>query len=288
MPYGTAARRLSPNLATEDRSPGSAGLCLCDGVDECVRAVRLQIRRGAKVIKVFSSGGVLSIADDPMRQQFSDEELGAVVREANRLGRLVAAHAHGKEGIMAALRAGVGSVEHGTFLDEECCRLMRENGVVYVPTRTVVVEGLKHPELMSKESYEKMLRIGREHIRAYRLAVRMGVKVVLGTDSAISTPGSGLSLGSSGSELVYAVEEAGMSELQAIEAATANGPLCLGQLGMAPEKSGRIHEGYDADLIALSESPLDGNIKVFKHVEKVTHVWKDGIMVKGPMVGKVW
>ena len=285
LPYGAAAAKLGlPPFAgagCNDAQPGSAGLCLCDGADECRRAVRLQIRRGAKVIKVFSSGGVLSIADDPMRQQFSDGELGVIVEEANRLGRMVAAHAHGKEGIMAALRAGVGSIEHGTFMDEECCALMKERGVVYVPTRTVLVEAVKHPELMSPESYRKLLRIAEFHTKAYRLAVKMGVTVVLGTDSGISTPGLGVSIGiASGRELGHAVEAGGMGELEAIEAATANGPLCVGGLGMAP-KTGRVEKGYDADLVGLSESPLDGNMGVFTHYKKITHVWKSGTMVKG-------
>lgn len=261
---------------------GSTGLCLADGVDECRRAVRLLVRRGAKVIKVFASGGVLSIADDPLRQQFSDEELQTIVQEAERAGRIVAAHVHGKQGIMAALRAGCKTIEHGTYMDDECVELMKAHGVVYVPTRTIVKIGIDHPELMSPESYKKMVETAKHHLAAYRLAVRSGVKIALGTDLGISTPPTHpLALGNSGGELAYAVHDAGMDELQAIEAATAMGPEALGHLGMAP-KSGRIEVGYDADLIALNGDPLK-NIDLFKDPKNITHVWKGGKLFKSPI-----
>jgi len=258
---------------------GGAGLCIVDGVEGCRKAVRLQVRRGAKVIKVFASGGVLSIADDPMRQQFSDEELSTIVEEAKRMGRLVAAHVHGKPGILAALRAGCGTLEHGTYLDDECLEIMKKQGTVYVATRTIVEEGVKHPELMSPESFEKMKVTARFHETAYKLAIKSGVTIALGTDSGISTPGLGASLGMGGSELSYAVR-AGMTPLQAIRSATANGPLSLGSHGMAP-KSGQIRTGYDADLIAVNDNPLE-DVGLFKDPKNVTHVWKGGKLYKSP------
>ena len=101
---------------------------LADGPDECARAVREQLRRNAKVIKVCASGGVLSEVDDPVHQQFTVAELRAIVEVAGLADRVVAAHCHGKPGIMAALRAGVRTIEHGTYLDDECCDAMRETG----------------------------------------------------------------------------------------------------------------------------------------------------------------
>ena len=287
LAYGIAALSLgvpptTPSLS-HSSAPGSAGLCLTDGVPECIKAVRLQIRRGARVIKIFATGGVLSIRDDPMLAQFSADELDAIVGEATRHGRLVAAHAHGKAGIMAALRAGVGSIEHGTYMDEECVKLMKERGVVYVPTRTVVVEGLKHPELMSPESYAKLKVVAKRHKDAYRLAVKSGLKIVLGTDCSISTPGLGVSLGMGGREFELAVEDGGMSELEAIEAGTANGKLCLGEgWGWVKEmKTGVVREGYEADLVGLKESPLGGNMGALGKAEMVGWVWKQGCLLKG-------
>ncbi|KAH0832462.1 amidohydrolase [Fonsecaea pedrosoi] len=262
-------------------SPGTGPMIIADGIDECRRAVRLLVRRGAKCIKVFASGGVLSIADDPMRQQFSLDELKVIVEEARRAGRVVGAHCHGKDGIMAALHAGVHSIEHGTYMDEECIELMKEQGTVYVPTRTIVKVGVDHPELMSPESYRKMLETAKYHRTAYRLAVQSGVKIVLGTDLGISTPATHpLAHGRSGGELSYAVSDGGMEPLAAIEAATAMGPEVLGSLGMAP-KSGRIEVGYDADLIALNVNPLE-NMDVFKEPKNITHVWKGGRLFKSP------
>ncbi|OAP63181.1 hypothetical protein AYL99_02408 [Fonsecaea erecta] len=260
---------------------GTGPMIIADGVDECRRAVRLLVRRGAKCIKVFASGGVLSIADDPLRQQFSLDELKVIVEEAQRAGRVVGAHCHGKDGIMAALHAGVHSIEHGTYMDEECIELMKKQGTVYVPTRTIVKVGVDHPELMSPESYRKMLETARYHRAAYRLAVKSGVKIALGTDLGISTPATHpLAHGQSGGELAYAVSDGGMEPLEAIEAATAMGPEVLGDLGMAP-KSGRIEVGYDADLIALSANPLK-DMDLFKEPKNITHVWKGGRLFKSP------
>lgn len=269
-------------LGVGGEARGISPLCLADGIDEVRKAVRLQIRRGAAVIKVLASGGVLSIADDPMLQQFSSEELSTIVSEAGRMNRIVAAHVHGKAGILAAIRAGCKTLEHGTYLDQECISLMKENDVMLVATRTIVIEGVKHPELMSKESYAKMLETAKHHLEAYKLAIKSGVKIALGTDLGLSVPGQALSLGNSGAELGYAVE-AGMTALEAIEAATANGPLTLGS--MAP-KSGQIREGYDADLIAVNQSPLM-DIRVLAEAKNITHVWKGGRLCKGPASG-VW
>ncbi|EXJ57227.1 hypothetical protein A1O7_07574 [Cladophialophora yegresii CBS 114405] len=262
-------------------APGTGPMIIADGVDECRRAVRLLIRRGATCIKVFASGGVLSIADDPLRQQFSLAELQTIVAEAERNGRVVAAHVHGKAGIMAAIMAGVHTIEHGTYMDEECIEDMKKRGIVYVPTRTIVKVGVDHPELMSPESYRKMLITARHHKEAYRLAVRSGVKIALGTDLGISAPTDHpLAHGRSGGELSYAVSDGGMTPLQAVEAATAMGPETLGDLGMKPE-SGVIKMGYDADMIALKEDPLQ-NMDLFEKPENITHVWKGGRLFKSP------
>ena len=125
-----------------DYSAQGGMMRLADGPDECARAVREQLRRNAKVIKVCASGGVLSEVDDPVHQQFTVAELRVIVEVAGLADRVVAAHCHGKPGIMAALRAGVRTIEHGTYLDDECCDAMRETSAILVPTRTIIEDML--------------------------------------------------------------------------------------------------------------------------------------------------
>jgi len=225
----------------------------------------------------MASGGVLSRDDDPHFQQFSDEEMEVMVKEAKRFNRVVAAHVHGKPGIMAALRAGCHTLEHGTYLDEEAVDLMLKKDAMLVATRTILVESMKHIDLIPPTSRDKMRETAKYHKQAYELAIKKGVKIALGTDLGVSIPGEPLSHGRSGGELLYAVE-AGMTPLEAIEAATANGPLTVGP--MVP-KSGQIREGYDADVIALSKDPLK-NIGCLRDVKNVTHVWKGGVPYKYP------
>lgn len=254
-----------------------APLQLCDGVDECMKAVRLQLRKGADVIKICASGGVLSERDNPQDQQFSDAELKAIVEEAHRAQRIVAAHCHGKKGIMAALKAGVSTIEHGTWLDDECLDIMKKQGAMLIATRSIVDGGMKIIDQLPPASAKKMRETDKIHKAAYAKAVKSGVKIALGTDLGMSLPGQILSHGNNGKELVFAVE-AGMSELQAIEAATYMGPQTLGP--MAP-RSGWLKEGYDADLIAVAENPLE-NIAVLAEVDKIDYVWKGGELVKAP------
>ncbi|KAL7782424.1 amidohydrolase [Trichoderma ceciliae] len=247
--------------------------CICDGPDECRRAVRLQIRRGAKCIKVLASGGVLSRDDNPLHAQFSEEELNAIVDEASRMERPVAAHVHGKKGIIAAVKAGVTSVEHVSFADEECIDLIKERGTIYIATRTIVelllVTGGKG---LPKSIWEKAKLCGSNHIKAYELAIKSGVTIALGTDTP---PGFNMAV-----ELDYAVQ-AGMSNLDAIKAATANGPLTV--KGQAP-RSGQLKVGYAADIIGVCENPAE-DVKVLQKKENIIWVWKGGKLLKGPNTG---
>jgi imidazolonepropionase-like amidohydrolase len=249
---------------------------LADGVEECRKAVRINLRRGAKVIKVMTSGGAASLDDDPAYQQFSDEELATIVTEAGRMGLVCAAHAVGKAGILAAIRAGFKTIQHGSYSDEEVWRLMKEHDMIYVATITAVMCVVDNPDSYPKEVYDKVAKYVDLHLAAYAGAVEHGVTCALGSD-LFGGPGSVLAPGQNGRELYYAVE-AGMTPLQAIEAATANGPLALGPR-QAP-KSGQIREGYDADFIALSRNPLV-DMSIFKDPDNITHIWKGGKLVKG-------
>ncbi|GMQ85316.1 MAG: amidohydrolase family protein [Acidimicrobiia bacterium] len=252
---------------------GSGFGVLCDGVPECLKAVRLQLRGGARVIKVCASGGVISEVDDPIHQQFSGEELHAIVAEAGRAERVVAAHCHGKAGIMAALDAGVKTIEHGSYLDEEAALLMIERDAILVPTRSIVAQLPEMEDILPRYAYEKGVAIADRHAEALKIAIAAGVTIAMGTDFFIS----GDAYGRNSLEIRH-LQDAGMSALEAIEAATATGPLTLGPQAPA---SGQLVAGYDADVIAIDFNPLADNTG-WGDRDRVTHVWKSGHPVKQP------
>ena len=246
---------------------------LCDGVDEVTKAVRINLRRNAKVIKVCASGGVMSEVDHPMHQQFSDEELRAIVEEAARAERIVAAHCHGKAGIMAALRAGAKTIEHGSFLDEEAADLMVEIGAMLVPTRFVVDQLLQMEEKLPRYAYEKGVFVADAQMQGMKIAAAKGVRFAAGTDIFLT----GALHGQNSAEIRF-LQDAGLTALEAIEAATANGPDTLGP--QAPAASGQLREGFDADVIAIDFDPLE-DASAWGDPDRVTHVWKAGLAVKG-------
>ena len=243
-------------------------LRLADGTSECMRAVREQLRRGAAVIKVCASGGVLSEVDHPVHQQFTDAELRTIVEVAGLADRVVAAHCHGKPGIMAALRAGVATIEHGTYLDEEACDAMRETGTILVPTRTIIENILANLDKVPPYAAAKLTAIADIHADMVRMAIERGVTIAMGTDlglTGLDLPGA---WGTNGTELVHLVA-LGMTPQQAIEAATATAPRTLGP--QAP-RSGLLAEGYDADLIAVDGDPL-ADISLLAEPGHITAVW---------------
>ena len=252
-------------------------LALCDGIPECLKAVRSQLRLGAKVIKICASGGVLSQVDDPVHQQFSDDEMRAIVEEAGRAERIVMAHCHGKPGIMAALRAGVRTIEHGSYLDEEAASAMRELGAVLVPTRFIVERGLQAKDSMPGYAFEKMEAVADRHLEAIHIAHQAGVTLALGTDISTSGRETAVPWGMNARELVHLVD-AGLSPLEAIRAGTANGHLTLGP--QAP-RAGVIEDEWDADLIAVDGDPI-ATISLLADPVHITHVWKRGRLVKEP------
>jgi imidazolonepropionase-like amidohydrolase len=251
----------------------------CDGVPECLRAVRLQLRQGARVIKVCASGGVMSEIDHPVHQQFRDDELRAIVEEAAMADRVVAAHCHGKPGILAALRAGVRTIEHGTFLDEEAAAAMKESGAILVPTRHIVEEFLAQGRTSGLPDYaqRKLEAIADTHRAAIGLAHDHGVRIAMGTDIGFHGQTAPARWGQNGAELGHLVR-AGLSPLEALEAATATGPDTLGP--QAP-RSGQLAEGFDADVLALAGDP-SRDVDLLASPAKVSHVWRGGTLVKGP------
>jgi imidazolonepropionase-like amidohydrolase len=259
----------------QDYGKDESGLRLTDGVDDCMRAVREQLRRNAKVIKVCASGGVMSELDHPIHQQFTVRELTAMVEIAGLADRVVAAHCHGKPGIMAALEAGARTIEHGTYLDDEACDAMLETGAILVPTRSVMESFLADLAGAPAYAVAKGRALVDVHAAAVALAIDRGVTIAAGTDIALTGADLPDSWGTNGAEFVLLVK-LGMTPLQAIEAGTATGPLTLGP--QAPV-SGRLEAGYDADVITLDSDPL-ADISVLARPEQITGVWKAGRKVK--------
>lgn len=248
-------------------------LRLADGEAECVRAVREQLRRNAKVIKVYASGGVLSEVDHPIQRQFTDRELRAIVEVAGLADRVVAAHCHGKPGMMAAIEAGVRTIEHGTYLDEEVAAAMRETGAILVTTRTIMQE-LIDSRALPPYALRKLESIVDRHAEAIVIARESGVRIAAGTDVALTGAELPDSWGRNGRELPL-LAEIGFSPLEVIEAATAAAPATLGP--QAP-RSGQLVEGYDADVITLDADPL-ADIGVLAKPAHITGVWKAGCRV---------
>ncbi len=246
---------------------------LVDGVPECLKGVRMQLRKGAEIIKVCASGGVMSEVDHPIHQQFSHEELQAIVEEAERAERYVAAHCHGAPGIRAALEAGVKTIEHGTYLDEDLAEMMVEKDAILVPTRYVVEKLYQATSSSNVPEYAlaKLRAIYDQHFEAMKIAINHGVKIAMGTDMFVTGPNGIFRHGENALEIGFLVK-AGMKLEDALVAATGNGPLTVGKLA---GKSGMLKEGYDADIILLKENPLNSPEVVSKR-ENILAVIKQG------------
>ncbi len=241
-----------PDIGALFKHPG-----LCSGADDCARATRQAIQRGADIIKTASTGGVMSNTAAGLGQQMSDEELAAIVTTAHRLGRQVACHAHGADGVNAALRAGVDSIEHGTFLDALSIKLMKESGAYLVPTLLAgdtVRQQAETAEWMPQAVRDKARDVGPRMIAAARRAREGGVKVAFGTDSAVSKHGD------NAREFALMVT-AGFSPLDAIRSATVWGAAHIRLEG----EIGSIAAGKAADIIAVKGDPLV-DIRVLEQV----------------------
>jgi imidazolonepropionase-like amidohydrolase len=252
--------------------PGVAELSPIDGVanglEEVRLAVRLQVKYGADVIKTCATGGVLSEGDAVGATQYSFEELRALVEEANKLDRKVAAHAHGAEGIKLAVRAGVSSIEHGSFLDEEGARMMRERGTFLVPTLSAgeAVERLVKNGALKGLRAEKGLAAAAAMRNAIKLAVANKIQIALGTDAGV------IPHGTNAREFFLMVEWGGMSNMDAIIAGTLNGAKLLGW----DKNLGSLTPGKWADIVAVSGDPL----KDIHATEKVVFVMKNGVVYR--------
>ncbi|MBC6988444.1 metal-dependent hydrolase family protein [Hymenobacter sp. BT491] len=251
-----------------DKMPVSPATGVANGPDQCQQAVREQFKRGADVIKIASTGGVLDLSKDGSGPQYSEAEIRAVVQTAHDLGLRVACHAHGAEGIKRAIRAGVNSIEHGTLMDDEGMKLAKKMGTYYVPTIIAgksVADSAKIAGYFPAAVVPKALSIGPMLQTTFGKAYKAGVKIAFGTDSGVSRHGV------NGLEFQYMVE-AGMPPLQALRTATVNAADLLDQ----SKDLGTVEPGKFADLIAVDGDPLQ-DIKVMQHV---SFVMKQGVQFK--------
>ncbi len=245
----------------------STSLGVADGTEEALKVTRRIIKYGADVIKICATGGVLSFGDDPRTSQYTLEELKAIISDAHRLGRKVAAHAHGGDGIKLAVLAGVDSIEHGSYIDDEGIKLMKEHKTWLVPTLYLGdwlianAEAIKLPApLLAKAKV--VLPTARQNIAR---AIRAGVPIAFGTDAAVYPHGL------NGREFAVLVK-LGMTPLQAIRTATVNASELLGWT----DRVGSIEAGKFADIIAVDGDPL----KDVSTLERVQWVMKGGAVVK--------
>jgi imidazolonepropionase-like amidohydrolase len=237
---------------------------IADGKEEILKAVRYQIKHGAKIIKTCATAGVLSFEASVGAQQYSEEELRALVEETHRHGLKAAAHAHGPEGIVAAVRAGIDSIEHGSMIDDEGIRLMVERGTYLVPNAYLVDAfdtTILPPPIRAKAEW--LMPIEKANISK---AIKAGVKIAFGTDAAV------IPHGDNGKEFAALVER-GMTPLGAIQAATIN---AIDLLGV--DDRGVLEAGRLADIIAVPGNPLDD----VQLLEDVRFVMKGGEVYKQP------
>jgi imidazolonepropionase-like amidohydrolase len=241
-----------------------------NGVDDARKAVRQRYKEGSDVIKITATGGVLSIAKSGLNPQMTEEEIRAVVDTAKDYGFKVAAHAHGAEGIKRAVRAGVATIEHGTFMDDEGMRLMKERGTFYVSTISAgrwVYDQAQDATFFPAIVRPKALQVGPQIQSTFAKAYKFGVPILFGTDTGVSKHGE------NAKEFRFMVE-AGMPALEAIRSATS----ATAKFLEIDDKLGSVTEGKVADLVGAAGDPV-ADISV---LERVSFVMKDGVVYKAP------
>jgi imidazolonepropionase-like amidohydrolase len=265
LPSGQTVALMAPH-------PGRPS-AIVDGPEEMRRKVRELIRGGADVIKVATTGGVLSPRDDPRHAHFAPDELEVLVREASAAGRWVMAHAQGSEGIKNAIRAGIRSIEHGIYLDDEAIHLMLERGTYLVPTLVAPIGVLKAAEAglaIPETSLRKAKETIDVHRDSFRRAVAAGVKVAMGTDSGVTPHGRNL-------EELALMEQGGMSPAEVLVATSRTAAELMG----LEKDSGTIEAGKRADLVVVDGDPLvlDGM------ADRVAAVYQLGRQTAGTPLG---
>jgi imidazolonepropionase-like amidohydrolase len=257
-----------PGLLEEGPERGIA-----NGPEEVRAAVRYQVKYGAGVIKTCATGGVLSEGDAVGATQYTYEEMKAMVDEATKLERKVAAHAHGAEGIKIATRAGVASIEHGSFLDDEGARMMAQRGTYLVPTLMAgnAVEGFAKNGVLKGLRAEKAFAAAAAMRKGIRVAMARHVPIALGTDAGV------IQHGTNAKEFGLMVDWGGLTPIQSLTAGTLNAAKLLGW----DKRAGTIEAGKWADIVAIQGNPLED----IHRTEQVSFVMKGGVVYKGGGTG---
>lgn len=256
---------------TKPEYPGSPS-GICDGPEEVRKRVREMLRAGADIIKVHATGGVLSPTDHPEYTQFSPEELAIIVDEAAyHRGKKVMAHAQGTEGIKNSIKAGIHSIEHGIYLDDETIELMKEHGTYLVPTLLApvgVLESAEEHGNMPEYAVKKARDVVDIHKKSIEQAYKAGVKIAFGTDAGVFEHGINL-------RELNLLCEIGMSPMEALVSITKTAAECMGW----EDQLGTLQVGKLADLIIVNDNPLE-NIKILENNDNVVTVIKNGEIVK--------
>jgi imidazolonepropionase-like amidohydrolase len=238
---------------------------VADGIAEVQHKVRQNIKYGADLIKICATGGVLSKGDDPQASQYTLEEMQAIVADAHRLGRKVAAHAHGAQGILWATIAGVDSIEHGSYINDEAIAEMKKRGTYLVPT-LYLEDWMLEKGNLPPFYHQKMIDVSAVAKSNIKHAMQAGVKIALGTDAAVYPHGL------NAHELDVYVNQLGMAPLAALQTATINAADLMGWTA----KTGTLEPGKWADIIAVDKNPLD-DVRVLQNVK---FVMKAGVVYK--------
>jgi imidazolonepropionase-like amidohydrolase len=238
---------------------------VADGIAEVQHKVRENIKYGADLIKICATGGVLSRGDDPQASQYTLEEMQAIVADAHRLGRKVAAHAHGAQGILWASKAGVDSIEHGSYINDEAIAEMKKNGTYLVPT-LYLEDWMIEKGSLPPFYHQKMVDVSAVAKSNIKHAIQAGVKIALGTDAAVYPHGL------NAHELDVYVNQMGMTPLSALQTATVNAADLMGW----SSKTGSLEPGKWADIIAVERNPLE-DVRVLQDVK---FVMKGGVTYK--------
>jgi imidazolonepropionase-like amidohydrolase len=239
---------------------------VADGIAEVQHKVRQNIKYGADLIKICATGGVLSKGDDPQASQYTLEEMQAIVADAHRLGRKVAAHAHGAQGILWATEAGVDSIEHGSYINDEAIAEMKKRGTYLVPT-LYLEDWMLEKGSLPPFYHQKMIDVSAVAKSNIKHAMQAGVKIAMGTDAAVYPHGL------NAHELDVYVNQLGMAPLAALQSATLNAADLMGWTA----KTGTLEPGKWADIIAVEKNPLE-DVRVLQDVK---FVMKAGVVYKG-------
>ena len=239
-----------------------------DGKDACLKAVRTQLRSGVDLIKMMATGGVMTKGVEPGNAQFSVDEMKVMIEEAHKAGRKTATHAQGLQGIKNALYAGIDSIEHGCFLDEECLELMKEHNTFLVPTlcapQCIIDKGVENG--VAKYMVDKTMKVKDAHVESVKKAYEKGIQIALGTDA-----GTPFNYHNNTAYEMELLARLSISNMDILKIATINSARCVG----VEKDYGSIEVGKQADLVCLNENPLDN----ISNVRKINRVIQSGKIV---------